>query len=51
MLLEEIAFELGLEGRAAMFKRSKWAKGIPEAALRHKRKWPKSKECQKGKKQ
>lgn len=40
MLLEEIAFELGLEGWAAMFKRRKQGKGIP--APRHKRKWPKS---------
>lgn len=38
MLLEEIAFELGLEGWAVMFKGSKQGTGIP--ALRHKRKWP-----------
>lgn len=49
MLLEEIAFELGLEGWAAMFKRRMQGKGIP--ALSHERKWPKSKQCPKGKKE
>ena len=41
--MKEVAFELGVEGGAAAFKVSKPEKGIPEAALRHKRKWPKSK--------
>lgn len=36
-LPEEVAFELGLEGWAAIFKVSLQGKGIPEAALRCKR--------------
>lgn len=36
-LPEEVAFELGPEGWAAMFKVSKPGKGISEAALRSKR--------------
>lgn len=34
-----------------MFKVSKQGKRIPEAALRYKRKWPRSKQCKKGQKE
>lgn len=43
MLPEETAFELGLQGWAAMFKVSEQGKAIPETALRFKRKGPRRK--------